>query len=162
MTSRSRTSDILGLVGWLVLCFLAAAIGGLLTSLGIGPWYDSLPKPSWTPPSWLFGPVWTALYTAMAVAAWLVWRKPNHPSTTRALGVFGFQLALNVAWSGAFFALGALWLSVVIILALLLAIAATARAFWPHSRVAALLLVPYLAWVGFASALNIAIARLGG
>jgi tryptophan-rich sensory protein len=94
----------------------------------------------------------------MAVAAWLVWRKRS-PGSRPALALFAIQLLLNIAWSGAFFGLRQIGLSVLVIAALWLLIAATARAFWPRSRPAALLLIPYLAWVSFAAALNFAIFR---
>jgi len=114
-------------------------------------------RPSWAPPGWLFGPVWITLYTSMAVAAWLVWRRPASVERTRALRWFAVQLALNAAWSPVFFGLRSLAGGLVVIAALLAAIVATIRAFAPCSRPAAALLVPYLAWVGFASALNAAL-----
>ncbi|MEW4570780.1 TspO/MBR family protein [Tautonia sp. JC769] len=151
----------LGLVGFLVACFAAAGIGGVLTGQGTGPWYDSLAKPRWTPPSALFGPVWTALYAAMAVAAWLVWRRAGWSAGGRVpLVLFAVQLALNVAWSGLFFGLKRPDLAAFEIAILWVAILATLIAFFRVSRPAGWLMVPYLLWVTFASALNLAIWQL--
>lgn len=149
-----RPRPWLTLVGWIALCQAAGALGGLVTS---GDWYRELARPSWAPPGWLFGPVWLTLYTAMAVAAWLVWRGPSSPARTSALTWFGVQLALNAAWSPVFFGLRSLGGGLVVIVALLVAIAVTIARFAPRSRLAAGLLVPYLAWVGFATALNAAL-----
>lgn len=142
----------------IAVCFAAAALGSLPTVRALREWYPSLPKPSWNPPDRVFGPVWTALYVAMAVAAWLVWRSGADVSV--AMGLFGLQLALNVAWSFVFFGQRNVNGAFVVIVALWLAIAATLIAFIRIDLVAGLLLVPYLAWVTFASFLNRAIARL--
>jgi translocator protein len=149
--------QILGLVGWLAAAFAAAAFGGLFSP---GEWYAQLDKPSWNPPGWIFGPVWTALYAMMGVAAWLVWRRSGFAGAPVALALFGAQLVLNAMWSWLFFGLHRPALALVDIVALGLAIAATIVAFWQHSRPAALLLVPYLGWVGFATALNLTLWRL--
>lgn len=143
------------LVSSLVLCIGGGAASGLATPPG--DWYASLAKPSWTPPGWLFGPVWTVLYAAMGVSAWLLWRRRRQPGARRALACFGTQLALNFAWTPVFFGLHCPGLAAVIIVALLAMIVATVAASWRVSRAASLLLVPYVAWVGFASCLNIAI-----
>jgi tryptophan-rich sensory protein len=140
-------------------CFLAAGLGSLLTMVSLESWYTGLAKPSWNPPPWVFGPVWTALYAMMAVAGWLVWRR--HKTARRlALRWFAVQLALNVGWSAVFFGLQMPGLAFVEILALCFAIAATLTTFWQVSRPAGILLVPYLLWVSFAVALNLAIWRL--
>jgi translocator protein len=147
----------LGLAGWLALCFGAASLGAIFTP---GEWYATLRKPSWNPPGWLFGPVWTVLYTLMAVAAWLVWRRGGFAAQRRPLARFLAQLAFNAAWTPLFFGLhwpGAAFAEIVL---LWLAIAATLWAFRPVSRVAAWLLAPYLVWVGFAATLNFALWRL--
>jgi tryptophan-rich sensory protein len=145
------------LAGWLLACFSAAALGGVFMP---GEWYASLKKPSWNPPGWVFGPVWTALYTMMAVAAWLVWRQGGWGKQRNLLILFLAQLALNAAWTPLFFGLHRPGLAFADILLLWLAIAATLMAFRPVNRVAAWLLAPYLGWVGFAAALNCALWRL--
>jgi len=137
------------------LTFGVAALGAQFLP---GPWYEALAKPSWTPPNWLFGPVWTTLYVMIAAAAWLVWQA--RPHLDHVLGLWAAQLVLNGAWSWLFFGLERPGLAALDIIALLVAIVATAVAFSRVSRVAALLLLPYLAWVGFASALNLAIWSL--
>lgn len=153
-----RTShQAVALIVFLALCFGAAALGGAATYPRIEDWYTDLAKPPWTPPGWLFGPVWTALYTCMAVAAWIVWRQKGTAAAQVPLIVFGIQLALNVAWSWLFFGLQSPGLAVIDIFLLLAAIIATLIAFWRRSVIAGALLVPYLGWVGFASALNVAI-----
>jgi tryptophan-rich sensory protein len=141
---------------------LVAALGGALTALGLGPWYDALPKPAWNPPAWVFGPVWTTLYALQAIAAWLVaragWRAPG---VRTALGLHALQLALQVAWSGLFFALRSPAGAVVVILAIVVAFALTTAAFRRVRPLAAALMLPTLAWVLFATALNLAIATGG-
>ena len=147
------------LLAALAICYGVAAVGSLSTLPEIPTWYAELAKPAFTPPNWLFGPVWTLLYTLMAVALYLVWRT-DQPQRESALGVFALQLGLNLAWSVAFFGLHWPELALVIIVLLGLAIGATMRVFWRISRPATYLLVPYLLWVGFAGALNAAIAAL--
>ena len=140
-----------------------SALGGLVTAPNIPAWYAGLAKPPGTPPNWLFGPVWTALYVAMAVAIWRVLAVPEGtPGRGRAIVLFFVQLALNCAWSFAFFGARNPLLGLVVISALLVAIAATIAAFRPLDRLAALLLVPYLAWVLYASWLNVGIWWLNG
>ena len=152
----------LGLVAFLVLCFAAAGIGGAVTTPKIGTWYAGLTKPSWNPPNWIFGPVWSSLYFCMAVAAWLVWRQNGFGGAKLPLILFGVQLALNVLWSCIFFDLENPGLAFVEVLLLWLAIAATMATFWRISMVAGILFVPYLAWVSFASFLNLVVWRLNG
>ena len=147
----------LGLVGWLVACFLAASLGAVFMP---GEWYAALKKPAWNPPAWIFGPVWTALYTMMAVAVWLVWKRGGFLAHRRPLALFLTQLVLNAAWTPLFFGLHQPGFAFVEMVALWLAIAATLAAFWPFSRASAWLLAPYLAWVSFAAALNFALWRL--
>lgn len=146
-------SSLLALLGWLALCFAVAAIGAV-ASVDAGAFYAELARPVWAPPAWLFGPVWTLLYAAMAVAAWLVWRCPASAPRRGALSLFVAQLALNALWSWLFFAwrLGA-WAFVEVVV-LWLVIAATLVAFLRLRTLAGALLVPYLAWVTFASVLN--------
>lgn len=145
---------------FLLLCFGVAGISSWITSPQISDWYATISKPAWTPPSWVFGPVWTTLYAMMAVAGWRIWLLAPSAGRTWALGLFAIQLALNFAWSPTFFALHRLGLSVGIIVALWLAIGGFVIAAWPLSRTAAWLFVPYWVWVSFASALNLAIWRL--
>lgn len=155
-----RTYDVLALIVSLALCFAAAGIGGWLTSRSLATWYPTLVKPSWNPPDWIFGPVWTTLYAMMAVAAWLVWRKPGCRPGMTPLVLFGVQLALNTIWSGLFFTLESPGAAAVEVLLLWGAIAATLVSFWRVSRAAGVLLVPYLAWVSFAAVLNLTIWQL--
>jgi tryptophan-rich sensory protein len=154
------TKTWLGLAGFVAACFLAAGIGSWLTVPNVGDWYRQLSKPSWTPPDWVFGPVWTVLYLMMAVAAWLVWQKHGWSGAPIALGLFAGQLLLNVAWSGVFFGLrqpGAAFAELVV---LWLAILATIIAFWQKQTAAGLIMLPYGLWVTFAGALNFAIWQL--
>ncbi len=153
----SRGKTIVGLFGWLLLCFAAAAVGSLFMP---GEWYAALNKPAWNPPGWIFGPVWTALYAMMAVAAWLVWQRGGLAGQRRPLGLFLAQLALNALWTPLFFGLRQPGVAFAEILLLWLAILATLLAFRPVSRTAAWLLVPYLAWVSFAAVLNGTLWRL--
>jgi benzodiazapine receptor len=159
MTGRR---SVLGLVGFLAASLAAGAIGGIATGPAIPTWYQQIEKPSWTPPSWLFGPVWTTLYLAMGGAAWMVWRRGGWAENRRALTLFGVQLILNALWSFLFFGLRSPGLAMAEIVVLWLAILLTLLAFWRVSRPAGALLVPYLLWVTFASALNFAIWRMNG
>jgi len=160
VTSRNSPRDLTVLVASLALCFAVAGLGGYCTSLGLGPWYDGLRKPSWTPPNRVFGPVWTALYGSMAVAAWLVWGRRGAHRVAFPLGLFGLQLALNLAWSGLFFALRRPGPAFGKIVLLWMAILATLVASGRVNSAAGWLLAPYLAWVTYAAALNFALWRL--
>ncbi len=149
--------NLLGLAGWLVASFAAGWIGSRYLP---GEWYAGLAKPSWTPPSAVFAPVWLSLYALMGVAAWLVWRRAGFAGAGPALGLFLGQLVLNALWSYLFFGLhrpGTAFLEIVVLWLLILAVAVL---FGRESRAAGVMLVPYLAWVGFAAALNFAIWRL--
>lgn len=139
----------LSLIVSLVIAFAAALFGSRFPP---GEWYASLAKPSWTPPNWLFGPVWTVLYIAMAVAAWRVW---NVGRAGPALALYIIQLTLNAAWSWLFFGLRRPDLAGVEIIVLWTTILATAVAFFRRDAVAGWLLMPYLGWVGFAAVLNL-------
>ncbi len=152
--------QVAGLVGFMAVCFLSAGLGAAFTATSVGGWYQTLAKPSWNPPDWLFGPVWTALYFLMAIAAWLVWRGHGWSAARTAFNWFVIQLALNVLWSFLFFGLQRPGLAFVEILVLWLSIVATCLAFQAKSRTAALLLVPYLAWTSFAVILNLTLWRL--
>ena len=156
MTPYPISKQVLGLLAWLFICFAAAALGAA-ASIQAGAFYQELVRPAWAPPGWLFGPVWTVLYFLMAVSAWLVWREQGFGAARAALSLFLFQLAANALWTWLFFAwrLGALAFAEIIFLWVL--IAATALLFRRHRRVAAVLLIPYLAWVTLATALTWAV-----
>jgi len=155
-------STLVRCLAWVGISFLAAVIGSVGTFAGLGDWYNSLIKPSWTPPSWLFGPVWTALYTLMGISMGLMdssSRTHSDPSYNRQLiQVFTIQIILNALWPLVFFGAGLLWLGLFVILALELFLLTWIRIGWRFSRTATLMIVPYAAWVGFASCLNAAIA----
>jgi len=151
MTHRSGLAQWIGLAGWLALAFAAGGVGAI-ASVEAASFYKQLVQPAWAPPASVFGPVWSALYALMAVAAWLVWRSPG--SNKVALGLFGAQLAANALWSWLFFAWHRGALAALEVLVLLALIVATIVAFSRTSRLAALLLVPYLLWVSFASVLT--------
>jgi tryptophan-rich sensory protein len=141
----------------------AGALGTFATTPNIPTWYATLQKPGFTPPNWLFAPVWTVLYLMMAFAAWRILSLPRtFPGRSGALMAFFVQLSLNAAWSWAFFALHSPLAGMCVIVPLLLLIALTMKLFWPLDRIAALLLAPYLAWVCYATALNMAIWSLNG
>lgn len=159
MERMSKGMQVAGLAGWLVLCFLAAALGSV-GSMEAPSFYGQLQQPGWAPPPAVFGPVWTLLYTLMAISAWLVWRQGGFKANTLALGVFLAQLALNALWSWTFFAWQQGALSLANIVVLLALIVATIVLFWRVHRWAAALLVPYLLWVGLATALNFTLWRL--
>jgi translocator protein len=152
--------QLTALVGFLVGCFAIAALGAALSADPVRGWYQTLRKPAWTPPDWVFAPVWTTLYVLMALSAWLVWLRTGFARGRLPLGLFGAQLVLNVAWSGLFFALRSPGVAFVDILILWCAIAATLWSFGRISPLAVSLLVPYLLWVSYAAALNAAIWRL--
>lgn len=150
----------IALAGFVGVCFLAAAIGGFFTNLSVQSWYPTLRKPSWTPPSWLFGPVWTTLYVMMGVAAWLVWREKGFSGAAWPLRLFFIQLALNAAWSVIFFGMRSLGWAVVEIALLWGFILLTALSFWLVRPAAGLLMVPYFVWVSYAAVLNYSIWKL--
>jgi translocator protein len=152
-----RNRVLLGLLGWILLCFGAAAIGGQFMP---GEWYARLERPAWTPPDWLFGPVWTVLYGMMAVAAWLVWKEFGFRAAPGPLILFVAQLVLNAAWSWVFFGLNRPGPAFVNLVVLCVAVAVVTAAFWKRLRLAGVLLVPYLLWILFAAALNFQIWRL--
>jgi len=152
----SALSQLLGLLGWLLAAFAAGAVGAV-ASVDAASFYAQLSKPAWAPPAGVFGPVWSALYVLMGVAAWLVWRTPGRQRA--ALGLFAVQLAANALWSWLFFAWHRGGLAAAEVLVLLALIVATVAAFWRIRPLAALLLMPYLLWVGFASALTWAVWR---
>ena len=145
----------------LAICFAAEGLGGLFTAQSVGAWYLTLQKPAFTPPGWLFGPVWTLLYFMMGIALYLIWKRAEAGAEGRgALMLFALQLLLNVAWSAVFFGRQSPLGGLLIIVALWLTLALTIWRFRQISPLAAGLLVPYLAWISFAAVLNFAIWRL--
>lgn len=154
---ESRTRDMIGLVGWVALSFAAGAIGAQFMP---GAWYTELTKPSWNPPSAVFGPVWTLLYAMMGTAAWLVWRRHGFAGARTELLLFGSQLVLNAAWSFLFFGAHRIGLALLDIIALLVLILVLVRLFGRIERWAGWLMIPYAAWVAFAAALNTSIWQL--
>jgi len=159
MSKVSASHQVMGLFAWLILSFAAAATGAVASSEA-GTFYEQLVRPGWAPPAWLFAPVWTVLYLLMGTAAWLVWRQHGFKQARTALALFVIQLAANALWTWVFFVWhqGALAFAEIVLLWCLIAV--TIASFWRFSRVAAALLLPYLAWVTFASALTFATWRL--
>jgi benzodiazapine receptor len=156
---KPARSKALGLLGWVLLTFAAAALGAF-ASVSAATFYAELSRPSWAPPAWLFGPVWSALYALMAASAWLVWRDRGFAGARAALVLFVVQLLANALWSWLFFAwrLGGVAFAEVLVLACL--IVATIVSFQRISIVAAVLMYPYLGWSIFASALTFSIWKL--
>jgi len=157
---ETREQRWLVLVFWLAVVAVVGAVGSWVTLPQIPGWYSGLAKPWFTPPNAVFGPAWTILYLMMAVAVWLVARMPPSSARTTAIVLFVVQLTCNAIWSPAFFGLQSPRLGLAVIAVLLISLAATIAVFWRISRPAALLLVPYLAWVCYATALNGAIVAL--
>lgn len=153
-------SKWIGLCVLIGICFVAAAIGSWFTAASVKTWYPTLRKPAGTPPAWVFGPVWSTLYTLMATAAWLVWKQRSAADVTVALALFFTQLALNATWSFVFFGLRRPGLALLEILVLLAAILATMTQFAQFSRPAVWLMTPYVVWVSYATFLNYGIWRL--
>lgn len=157
MPSYIARNGVPSLIAFLVIVAAVAAFGGQFQA---GAWYEGLTKPSWNPPSWVFAPVWTALYVCIAIAGWRIWRKAVRfvPS----LVIWIVQLLLNGCWSLLFFGLHRADLALLDIVALLASIIAFIVIARRHSRLASWLFIPYAAWVAFATALNFAIWRLNG
>ena len=161
-SSSLRSAGVL--VVFLAISFGVAALGAISTIDNVNGWYADASKAFWTPPNAVFGPVWTVLYTLMSVSAWLVWRERHRTEVRPALTVYVVQLALNAVWTPLFFGLypaigaSALWVALVVILALDVMVLVTMINFWPKRRLAAVLLIAYWAWVLYATTLNVAIA----
>lgn len=161
-----KLKSALVLVAFIAIAFGAAALGTIATIQNVDGWYATAAKASWNPPNAIFGPVWTVLYTAMAVAAWLVWRERARVNVRPALAMYVVQLVLNALWTPMFFGAypligsAALWIALAIIVGMAVAILLTMLRFWPIRRASAWLLVPYWAWVLFATTLNAALAIL--
>jgi tryptophan-rich sensory protein len=146
--------QLFALAGFVGISFAAPAASAILSISGPGDWYYQLNKPWFNPPNWIFGPVWSFLYCAMGVAAWLAWRTGNAHTLAWPLGLFLLQLVLNALWTPLFFGMRRPGLALIDIMAMWLAIAATTIAFYSVSRMAAYLLIPYWLWVSFATMLN--------
>lgn len=159
MTSLSKRKQILALLVWLAICFIASGVGAA-ASIRAASFYAELIQPSWAPPAAVFGPVWTILYVLMAVAAWLVWREGGFRANRPALNLFLVQLAVNGLWSWLFFAwhLGTFALANIAVLWLLIVV--TVVSFWRVRPVAGAIMIPYLLWVSFAFALNFSVWQL--
>ncbi|MEM9681699.1 MAG: TspO/MBR family protein [Pseudomonadota bacterium] len=149
--------DILGFLAFLAVCTATAATGARFRP---GPWYEGLAKPFWTPPNWIFAPVWTVLYVMIAVAGFLVWTQGETAAVALPLIVYGLQLVLNALWSYLFFGIRRPDLAFADILVLWLAVLATVLLFFPVAPIAGWLLIPYLLWVSFAIALNYSVWQL--
>ncbi len=156
----AMSSKWMSWIAFVAITFGAAAIGGWFTGSSVKTWYPGLLKPAGTPPSWVFGPVWSILYLLMATAAWLVWQERHSHDVWLPLGLFFGQLVLNAAWSLIFFGLRRPDLALVEILILLVAIVLTAISFSEYSRDAFWFMMPYLGWVGYATYLNFGLWRL--
>jgi benzodiazapine receptor len=146
--------DIFKLVASIILCQLVGFLGSLFTTPAITTWYQTLYKPFFTPPNWIFSPVWISLFILMGISLFFVWRRPDHPKVKTALIFFFVQLILNILWSVTFFGLRSPLLGLIDIVLLWIAILLTAQQFLKVSRMAGFLLLPYLLWVGFAAFLN--------
>lgn len=162
----SALTQILGLAVMIAVPVLIGFGASRLIADDTDGWYEQAQKAPWNPPDWLFSPVWSALYVVMGVAAWLIWRERHRLRVWPALGVYAAQLVLNALWSPLFFSGypmwgdAALWAAFAVILALIIMVVLTIRVFWPINRLAAVLLIPYLAWVLYASTLNFYIALM--
>lgn len=170
-TSRSTASQrdspwvqIIALALMVAIPLTISFLGSQATQPHTDGWYEQADKAPWTPPDWLFGPVWIVLYIGMGVAAWLIWRERHRVRVTTPLMLYFVQLAVNGTWTPLFFAAypswggAALWAALGVIITLIILVILTARAFWPISRTAAVILLPYLAWILYASTLNAYIA----
>jgi len=155
---RSETGTNRPLLAFILATLVVGAVGSFFTEPAIPTWYAALLKPGFSPPNWLFAPVWTALYVLMAVAAWRVWRTTGLKSPEILLYII--QLAFNLLWSILFFGLHAIFWALLDLGLLLLLIVGTLAAFWRRDRLAGALMLPYLGWSGFAFLLNLAIWRL--
>ncbi len=156
----TRRRDRLVLFAFLIVTLGVGAAASLFTEPNVSGWYQTLLRPAFDPPGWLFAPVWTALYLLMAYAAWRVWRASGWHSG--ALALYAIQLVLTFAWVPIFFALHRVDWALIEILFLLAAVLATTIAFFRRERLAGLLFLPHLGWTGFAAVLNAAVWQLNG
>ncbi|GAB3570282.1 tryptophan-rich sensory protein [Arthrobacter alkaliphilus] len=157
---RGIGTQVAALVGFLGASFATSALGSLVIVSNAPGWYAAASKAPWTPPGWVFGTIWTALYAAMAVAAWLVWRQRSAP-IHGAMRAYAVQMLLNLSWAPTFFGMypmlgvAALWLALAVIAALAAAVTTTIVRFGPISTTAGLLMLPYLSWIVFSGSLNL-------
>ena len=157
----SKLKEVPKLVASILIPLVIGFLGSIATIAEIPTWYATLSKPSWAPPNWLFGPVWTTLYILMGIALYLVWREGFERTDVRfAILIFGIQLLLNLLWSIVFFSYHALFGSFILILVLWISILANIIAFYAISKPAGILLVPYIVWVSIASYLNYSVYLL--
>jgi translocator protein len=159
MQDITKSRQVIGLTGWLMIAFIAGAAGSV-ASVESGTFYGQLSRPEWAPPAWLFGPAWTVLYILMGISAWLVWRVRGFRPALAALSLFIVQLAVNALWTWIFFVwkLGATaFVEILVLWALILC---TIIAFWRIRPLAGALMIPYLAWVTYASALTFMVWKL--
>ena len=144
----------------ILLCLAVSALGAIATQAGPGSWYEGIEKAFWNPPSWVFGPVWTVLYITIGIALWIIWRSPQSQRRRWVLMLFFLQLGLNLAWSWIFFGLEQPLLALIDLAGLIAAIVVLVRVGWWETPFAALIMLPYLVWCGFAFTLNAAIVVL--
>lgn len=156
----SKTRQTAGLIVFLILCLGVGALGAMATAPEIAGWYSTLNKPTWNPPPSIFGPVWTTLYLMMALSAWLIWRKGGLQKNRIPLAAFAVQLILNLAWSWIFFSMHQIGGAFVEITVLWISILLTGILFHKNSKLASVLLLPYLCWVSFATYLNFTLWQL--
>ena len=152
-----NSKNIAGLIGWILLCSLAGIFGAQFEP---GTWYEMLSKPAWTPPNWVFPIVWPILYILMGISAWLLWKQEKIATYRTEFTWFFLQLALNAVWPWIFFGIHLIATGLAEILLLWISILFTTMLFWNRNQLAGLLLVPYLLWISYASALNFAIWQL--
>lgn len=158
----NHRTRVFALIAFMVLCLIISAFGGAVTATSVNDWYATLNKPFFNPPNWLFAPVWTVIYFMIAFSGWRVWLTNGFAHTKVAFGIYGAQLALNLAWSFLFFGAQSPLLGLIDIIALLILIVINTIVFLRLDRLAGLLLLPYVVWVGFATLLNAAIWHLNG
>ena len=159
--AKINLNDVLKLIISIIICQLAGVFGSIFTTPAIPSWYATLVKPTFNPPNWVFAPVWISLYFLMGISAFLVWRKGiENPRVNLALRLFIIQLILNSLWSVLFFGFRSPLLGLVEIIILWIFILLTILYFFKVSKIAGILLLPYILWVSFAAVLNFSIWRL--
>ena len=150
-----KLKQVTSLILFIGICYLVAWSGAQVSpGIASAEWYDSIQKPDWNPPSWIFGPVWTVLYTLMGIAAWLVWRDYAFRNARWAMALFFIQLVLNGLWSQIFFGMQEIGWALAEIILLLAAIIATTTIFFRKKALAGWLMIPYILWVAFATVLT--------